>query len=135
LIIYQDSAVITDFSNSNKFGETLADEEIVGLVPKGKNSGLNIGRTLVGGVSGGSCNPENSNCFNKYLLIFVGKTAEVGDMVSVAKAWGVHESQMVMFDGSASSQMKSGSVEVYGENYYGATKRNIPHTILTYKAN
>jgi hypothetical protein len=112
---------------------------LVGLSPNvdvGGKKWWPIGRNYIGGIPRGSCNPDQATCQYKYLIFFIGEGFSQPNFLSRIKHWGVKESSIVMMDGSASSQIKSGSTEMYGYQYPGlsyGTKRKIPNIITIKK--
>jgi len=110
---------------------------LVGLSPLvSKKKWSPIGRNYIGGIPRENCNPSKSSCDYKYLIFFIGEQQSQPNMLMRVKKWGVKEKSIVMMDGSASSQLISGSTEVYGHRYpviSKGTKRAVPHVITINK--
>ena len=114
---------------------------IVGLNPSVDKGGFlkslaPIGRNYIGGISKGNCNPNIATCSYKYLIFFIGEKHSQPNFLSRIRQWGVSDKSIVMMDGSASSQLISGNIKVYGYKIPGSNsgrKRPVPHVITINK--
>ena len=106
---------------------------IVGLSPSvEKKKWWPIGRNYIGGIPRGNCNPNVSSCTYRYIIFFIGKGQSQPNFLSRIMYWGVKEKSIVMMDGSASSQLISDNIKVYGYRIPGLSsgqKRPVPHVI------
>ncbi|MCP4523594.1 MAG: hypothetical protein GY828_05255 [Candidatus Gracilibacteria bacterium] len=128
--------LITDY-NVNTFNSNNFDNVIVGLDPfdsdvtdniSGKRGSINIGRTYAGVSYDISSTP--------ILYVIVAKQATNNEMTDALHDLGVSSDNMVMFDGSGSSQLISGNTKVYGSKnpaYYSIDKRKIPQVMVISK--
>lgn len=119
--------------NSNDF-----DNVIVGLDPfdddvthwkRGKNTGIQLGRTYAGVSYDITKNP--------ILYIVIDKKATNDTITGVLSNLGVLDENMIMFDGSGSSQLKTQTTTVYGLHptldlppKYKADKRPLPQVMV-----
>lgn len=126
--------LITDYDSST-LNSNLFDNLIVGLDPfdddvthwkRGKNTGIQLGRTYAGVSYDLPSMP--------ILYVVIAEKATNDTMTGILSNLGVLNDNMIMFDGSGSSQLKTQTTSVYGLHPtlsgYIADKRPIPQVMV-----
>lgn len=119
-----------DLSYKCDFSLTLLSPDV------NKNENDYLGRTYIGlpdlSFKG---NVYNSN----YLIFFLAKNKTQKQMVELAEKWGVHKYNLIMGDGSSSTQFHMSTINSFiGNNcrygkFWNCNSRKIPHAIAVEK--
>lgn len=119
---------VTSFNASRLNGGSAAQNIIVGLDPSvDKSSGWSIGRTYVCSKA----NPVGPTSPSQWFVIVSAQGNTQAEILGNITSLGCDIGSIVMFDGSGSTQFKTGTIRMKGYNLpYITENRTIPQALI-----